>query len=438
MGSMIPLKSNDLKEKADENLLDWGTKHKEAKRFRKRNTRETHRTDYRRDKDRILYAKGFRRLQYKTQVLVNDAGDHHRTRLTHTLEVQQLSTNIAESLGANKELAEAIALGHDLGHTPFGHAVESVLNDKLTKFGGFSHAVQSIRYLEHIKYHSNEEKIKEKEGLNLTKQVLEGILKHDSDILDISFDNEQEYTHQWEKCKRLSPNKPGKLEDQIVYWADKIAYLSHDWDDFVNYGLKEKYINEGYLSDKEIDEVWEPLINNYQGHDNLELRDIVKNLTDNLINNTSKRLKELLPSSSQEVVKLTEEKINKIKNNNLNECCAGNELNNSDILRCALLVNFEDQYRNSLLEARKFLAKKFYGNTTVARMDQKAKYIVSRIFDKYVKNPSLLPIKTQQTIKEKHDRFSKERIIADHIAGMTDRYANKIYEELFLPGNYYY
>lgn len=421
----------ELEGREDEFLLSqWATKNLDYSRFRKEKEEETHRTRFRRDRDRILYTTGFRRLQYKTQVLVNYAGDHHRTRLTHTLEVKQIAASIAEAVGANKTLTEAIALGHDIGHTPFGHAVERVLNEKLKDYGGFSHAVQSVRYLQHIKYHSEKEKREGKEGLNLSKQVLEGILKHDSDVLNMEF-NTNKKIHQWKDCSKLSPSEPGSLEAQIVYWADKIAYLSHDWDDFDNFGLKKEAEKYGRLKDNEMNQIWETLIDGFDNGKNLETRDIIRNLCNKLIDHSMSLLNKYKPESSKDVVEITKERIKANKNEQCKYC---KKINIKKLYQDSFLINFPDDIRETFFIAKDKITNLFYKNTVVARMDDKAQYIIERIYDKYVEKPNLLPLKTRQTIKEKKGRFPKERIIADHIAGMTDRYANKIYKELFLPG----
>lgn len=422
MYKSCPINSKKLEERADLYSEGWATKNSEAKRdiTTNSNSTETYRTNFRRDRDRILYAKGFRRLQYKTQVFENHSGDHHRTRLTHTLEVQQLATSISDALQANRDLAEAIAVGHDIGHTPFGHAVEGVLSEKLTnlKLGGFSHAVQSIRYVEHLDKHDGQE------GLGLCIQVREGIIKHDSDLF---FIDDLEKINQQSPCDHLSLNKPGSIEAQIVYWADKIAYLSHDWDDFVCSGLKDEAIKEGIFEQKDIDNIWKPLISDYKP--DFELRDLIRNLTDKLINNTYKTLKTLKLNSSNDFIKESEKRREKI----IELSKDTKEIDKKKIYQKALLVNYADKYLIPFLNAREFIKNNFLNSPTVQRMDEKAKLIAGSIFDAYSKNHKLLPLKTQETIKEKKGIFPPERIIADHIACMTDRYASKIYKELFLP-----
>ena len=215
----MPMGCNVLEELEDKKLAPWATKYSEIKyKEAEKSTEETYRTRFRRDKDRILYSKAFRRLQHKTQVIGTDTGDDFRTRLTHSLEVEQIATSLADALKLNKDLVSAIALGHDLGHTPFGHAVEALLNEELH---AFSHAIQSVRYLEN--------QAKDRNGLNISLQVLEGILKHDTDIYGGAYNTKYKNQHD---CSHLNPHLPGSMESQVVYWADKIAYLTHDFEDF--------------------------------------------------------------------------------------------------------------------------------------------------------------------------------------------------------------
>jgi dGTPase len=424
LGRRKIITSLELEKRADEVTENWATKFSEAIRDNEDSGEETYRTCFRRDRDRILYSKGFRRLQYKTQVFNNEANDHSRTRLTHTLEVQQLATSIADALGCNRDLAEAIAVGHDLGHTPFGHAVESILDEKLRMLGegGFSHAVQSIRYVEHI------ESRNEHEGMNLCKQVREGIIRHDSDLL--VQDGYKNYIEQWD-CSGLRPSEPGSIESQIVYWADKIAYLSHDWDDFVNSGLKDEAIKNGIIIQEQINEVWGPLMgDDYVGSKDIKLRDLIRNINTRLIQDSFKTLVELDISSSSEVRDKVKERQENYRRKCYNE---GIEIDNKKLFRDTLLINFSEDYRELFFKARKFINEYYICSPTIMIMDEKAKYMAEKVFDKFVNNHKLLPWKTKKTIDDKKGRCSPVRIIADHIACMTDRYISKVYEELFLP-----
>ncbi|AKL94975.1 deoxyguanosinetriphosphate triphosphohydrolase Dgt [Clostridium aceticum] len=414
-----PIKSKELERRNDELILQpWATKYSEADReVEEQEDDETYRTNYRRDRDRILYSTAFRRLQYKTQVLVNSAGDHYRTRLTHTLEVQQLAMSIADALGANRDLAEAIALGHDLGHTPFGHAVERVLNKILLSKdqGCFSHAIQSARYVEHLATHKGEQ------GLNLCIQVREGILKHDTDIFKSDFGENQ--SKQW-NCSSLNPERPGGIEAQIAYWADKIAYLSHDWDDFKTSGLYDEAIKEKKDEVKELQEIMNYLTG--REDNNWELRDLIRNLHENLVSYTFNTLKNSNINESRDIIKLTESNMMEHK---CNLCKGKQDANKKEILLNSLVVNFEKEYRRQVLKARDLLGQIYAQSPTVARMDERAECMISEIFHKYETKVHLLPWKTQKKIEAEGNKC---RVIADHIACMTDRYAYRVYDELFL------
>lgn len=248
----IPVEGSELESLADKELVPWATKHTEARyKDSEKHLEETYRTRFRRDRDRILYSEAFRRLQNKTQVVGTEVGDDFRTRLTHSLEVEQIAVSLADALKLNKDLVSAIALGHDLGHPPFGHAVESLLNEKLNKeFNeGFSHAVQSVRYLE--------DQAKGRKGLNISLQVLEGILKHDTDIFDGTYDNIYKKQHD---CDHLKSCIPGSMESQVVYWADKIAYLSHDFEDFRKTKILDEALEKETLKEEELKKVLSNII----------------------------------------------------------------------------------------------------------------------------------------------------------------------------------
>lgn len=269
----------DISKKDNERICIYGMHNNSEDR--KLKEEETYRTIFRRDRDRILYSGGFRRLQDKTQVMAAVKNGDHRTRLTHTLEVEQIAVSIADALKLNKDLTSAIALGHDIGHTPFGHAVESFLNLKLKDKGGFSHAVQSVRYLEEKKK-------------KLSNEIIEGIFKHDTDSFTFKLLEENEDCIQIKNKKEYYLGMPpGTLEAQIVYWADKIAYLTHDFEDFYKSGLLEKAIKEE--NDKlggKLDQIFQDLVKdieqksifNEKGYisDN-RIGDIIRNLIRNII-----------------------------------------------------------------------------------------------------------------------------------------------------------
>lgn len=293
------------------------------------------RSSYQRDRDRILHCKSFRRLKHKTQVFLAPEGDHYRTRLTHTLEVAQTARTIARALRLNEDLAEAIALGHDLGHTPFGHAGERALNRICPE--GFEHAKQSLRVVKIIE--------KNGQGLNLTKEVRDGIVNHQT------------------------KGKPSTLEGKIVRLSDKIAYVNSDIDD----AIRGKIITE---------------------------EEIPKELIEILGNSTRKRLDVLI----HDVVRNSEGK---------------NEIAMSDAISSAI---------SSL---RAFMFKNVYTNPKAKGQEKKAERLVEQLYEYYCKHPECMPDEYQVSIAEGF--YTKERIVCDYVAGMTDRYSISKYKEIMIP-----
>ena len=243
MKKVNPLKSSDLEKMFNKNISEYGYQNKIAEHLSKdmKGEEETYRTNLRRQRDKILYTGGFRRLQDKTQVISATISGDHRTRLTHTLEVEQIAISIANALSLNVDLVSAIALGHDVGHTPFGHAAERKLNRLLKENGEFHHPIQSVRY------------IWEKYGSKIEQVIYEGILLHDSDMFDIKKDvakaqlsylkkarDDEKKFEEWVKIDEWLNTFPSTLEAQTVIWADKIAYITHDLEDFLIFS---EYIN---------------------------------------------------------------------------------------------------------------------------------------------------------------------------------------------------
>ena len=413
-----------LEEQADKFSADYAFKYSELKPHDDDdgyNEDETYRTRFRRDKDRILYSDAYRRLQNKTQVFANSVENSVRTRLTHTLEVQQLATSIADALCVNRDLAEAIAVGHDIGHTPFGHAVERELDIKMIDKGGFSHAIQSLNCL----------KIKK---ISVHDQVLEGMLKHDTEVF-VKARRAELSTNQYD-CTRLQPGKAGTVEAQIVFWADKIAYLSHDWEDFSMSIIFQNLIKDGILKWRMLQELWEPLLNE-KGIEALidnrlfETRDLIRTITTNLIKNSQNNLRGI--SSSGEVINKTEERFHHEieKSAETDEKCriCDNTLKNA--FRNGLLINFSNDMRGAFFRAKMNLIDKYFLRCSeVAKSDYRASNMMGRLFDTFVNNPDLLPSKTRRRISE--EGIPKERIVVDHLSGMTDQYAERVYRELFL------
>ncbi len=291
------------------------------------------RTAFQRDRDRIIYCKSFRRLKHKTQVFLSPEGDHYRTRLTHTLEVSQIARTIARGLKLNEDLAEAIAMGHDLGHTPFGHAGERVLNRLCSK--GFEHNVQSRRVVE---------KLENGKGLNLTWEVRDGIENH------------------------TSRSKPSTLEGKIVSYADRIAYINHDIDDACRAGI----ITEADLPFR---------TNMMLGTDN------------------SLRIDTLVT----DVIK--------------------NSYGKNDII-------MSDEIYEVMNELRDYMFKNIYSSQSSAKTEEvKAEGVIENLFYAYMEDESQLP----QTIKLSIKQFGKEQAVCDYIAGMSDGYALREYERIFVP-----
>lgn len=420
------VESVELEKRQNRYIHEWGTKHGE-----KPPVEETNRTDFRRQRDRILYTGGFRRLQDKTQVIAATKTGDHRTRLTHSLEVEQIAISLADALGLNRDLVSAISLGHDVGHTPFGHAVERFLDTQLKGKGGFSHAVQSVRYLINKK-------------VELSNEVFEGILKHDTDVYCGAYDEKQF------DCSEYFPHEPGNLEAQVVYWADKLAYLTHDFEDFY---LTDIYNNAiEYNKDLKIDlqNVLADLIPEkkaiiLEDIKNFKTRDLIRNLLRKLIveslNNLNK-LKISKPILSSDVVKEeTKNRIVQIEEGlGLEKAKENDELKKIKKIRKqayqeGLLINFSDEYRKSYLKLRDILDKHYIGSPEVQRSDAKSIKIVEILYKEFTKNPKILPLNIKAKIKPEDDNC--ERIVADYIASMTDRYAEEVFVNLNSIGSHY-
>jgi dGTPase len=343
---------------------------------------------FERDRDRIIHCSAFRRLEYKTQVFVNHEGDYYRTRLTHSLEVSQIARAIARRLKLNEELTEAIALAHDLGHTPFGHSGESILNELMKDHGGFEHNLQGLRVVEKL-----EERYPNFNGLNLTWETREGLVKHTTS---------HDMTNP-EKLKDFEPEKFPTLEAQIIDLADEIAYNNHDIDD----GLQSGLLEEDALQE-EI-ELWQEMIKitekNYPG-----------------INNPQKKyyaISHLIGYLILDLVNETERNISRVKIETLED------VRNAK----ARLVAFSLDTARKNQQLKDFLGNNLYNHYRVKRMSSKAKMVVDGLFRAYVENAMLLPKKYQKKLEEE----SQERIICDYLAGMTDRYALDEYKKLFDP-----
>jgi len=337
---------------------------------------------YQRDRDRIIHSTSFRRLEYKTQVFMNYAGDIYRTRLTHTLEVSQIARTIAKSLGLNEELVEAISLVHDIGHPPFGHSGEEVLNNLNYKNGGFEHNLHAYKLLTQI-----EKRYPEFDGLNLTYEVLEGIIKHDEEKLKL-----KNYEH---IINKFTPTEKPPLEVQLIEWADEIAYNTHDIED----GLFARII---YI-DTIIDSI--PIFKKFF----LEGEKIYSKISSHLkIRYTMRKMIDYFVS---DIIKQSTNNIKKAKIITLKEV---REYPNR-------LIFFSKSVYEEIKNIKNFLRKYLYNYYTVRRMSFKAKLIIEKIYEAYSSDIKILPPHISKKIERKLDK--KTEILIDFIAGMTDRYA---------------
>ncbi len=342
------------------------------------------RTEFQRDRDRIVHSTGFRRLEYKTQVFVNHEGDLFRTRLTHSLEVAQIGRSIARVLALNEDLTEAIALAHDLGHTPFGHAGQDALHECMHDHGGFEHNLQSLRVVDQL-----EEHYAEFDGLNLCYETREGILKH------CSKENAQQLG---ELGARFLNGRRPSLEAQLANLADEIAYNNHDVDD----GLRSGLITLEQLAEVELFERHAVIVR--KAYPEINERRLVHEIVRRMINAL---VMDLLQTTQQ---RIADQKPHSIE----------------DVRNCGELIAFSDSMRAESKALKKFLYDNLYRHYRVMRMSEKAKRIIRDLFDAFMQEPRLLPTQHQ---KKAHENLS--RTVADYIAGMTDRYAMREHRRLF-------
>ena len=348
------------------------------------------RSDFQRDRDRVIHCSAFRRLVYKTQVFLNHEGDLFRTRLTHSIEVAQLTRGIARELGLNEDLAEAIALAHDLGHTPFGHAGQEALNACMKDYGGFEHNLQSLRTVDLL-----EDRYAGFDGLNLMFETREGILKHCSRV------NAERLG---ELGQRFLDGTQPSLEAQLANLADEIAYNNHDVDD----GLR-----SGLITLEQLDEV--PIFAVQRREAEARWPGLSGR---KLINETVRRMIHLM------VIDLIEQTRANI--------AAEGVATLADVHAAPRLVAYSDALLPPLRELKVFLRDKLYRHYQVLRMTNKARRIVGDLFTAFTDDPHILPPQYQAMARE-----DKPRAIADYIAGMTDRYAMKEHRRLFAVGEIY-
>ena len=346
------------------------------------------RTDFQRDRDRIIHCTAFRRLEYKTQVFVNHEGDLFRTRLTHSLEVAQIGRAIARTLRLNEDLVEAVSLAHDLGHTPFGHAGQDALAECMAPHGGFEHNLQSLRVVDEL-----EERYGAFNGLNLTFEAREGILKH------CSLENARKLG---ELGERFLLRRQPSLEAQIANLADEIAYNNHDIDD----GLRSQLITLEQLEGV-------PLFARHAAPVRNQFSGIAER---RMIHETVRRMINTL------VVDLTEESSRRI--------VAAAPASIDDVRQSGPLIAFSASLRAEADELKRFLHDNLYRHYRVMRMTTKAKRIVRELFAAFDDEPRLLPVDHQARAAQ-----DKARAIADYVAGMTDRYAIREHRRLYAVGD---
>ncbi len=343
-----------------------------------------------RDRDRIIHSSSFRRLEYKTQVFINYEGDYFRTRLTHSLEVSQISRTIAKELGLNEGLAEAIALSHDLGHTPFGHVGGDELDRLIKKSfskNGFEHNFQSFRVVAKL-----EKRYRDFDGLNLTFATLEGILKH-------SYPYKKPFLTKWYD-EVFDLDKHPSLEAMIVDKADEIAYISHDIDDGIKYGLISfETLKRSKLVQEIIKEVKK---DGLKEDDKLFRYRFTSLLISKLVITLIKKSKKSIPKSSKILCKTI----------------PTNE---------PIPIDYNKELKRDIKELKKILYQKLYQHPQILKKMHAGKVCIKKLFKAFVDEPKLMP----QKFYERTENEKVYRVVADFIAGMSDRYAMKLYQELY-------
>ena len=356
----------------------------------------SYRSEFQRDRDRIIHAAAFRRLEYKTQVFVNHEGDLFRTRLTHSIEVAQIARSIARALRLNEDLTEAISLAHDLGHTPFGHAGQDALNECMQDYGGFEHNLQSLRVVDEL-----EEKYADFPGLNLSFETREGILKHCSP---------KNAAELGEVGARFLNKQQPSLEAQLTNLADEIAYNSHDVDD----GLRAELISIEQLREVPLfNQQYEEVRSRYP---ELSQRRVIHEVVRRLINC---QVVDLVQTSMAELARHAPPDLEAVRR------------------RAGPLIAFSDDMRERNLELKRFLRNELYRHYRVHRMSVKALRVIRDLFNAFFADPRLLPVEAQHKVFERQRNggdSGRARAVADYIAGMTDRYAIKEHQRVYNPG----
>ena len=348
------------------------------------------RNDFQRDRDRIVHSTAFRRLKHKTQVFVNTSGDHYRTRITHSLEVSQIARTLAKYFNLNEDLSETLSLAHDLGHTPFGHAGEEALNKCMKNFGGFDHNIQTLRIVTIL-----ENRYYNFKGLNLSIETLDGLIKHNGPVKDCSKLNTILGKNFFKKKINFKLNS--SLEAQIASISDDIAYNSHDLED----GLKSNLFKLSHLKDI-------PVLNKIITTHRKKLK---KHSIDLVIRQI---IRDVINKMVRDVIITTKKNIRFYRVKNLN-----------DIYRTQnQIVTFSDNMKKFDEQIKKFLRQKMYFNSKVNSRTNYGRKVISKLFTKIKKKP-------KQFINiRKYNNSNIERVISDYIAGMTDRYAINLYNQI--------
>ena len=365
----------------DQTLAPYGMRSKDTRGRSVAEDEPEYRTTFQRDRDRILHTTAFRRLEYKTQVFINYEGDYYRTRLTHTLEVTQIGRTVARALGANEDLVETICMAHDLGHPPFGHSGETQLARLMKDYGGFDHNKQSLRIVTYL-----ERRYPDFPGLNLTWEVLEGIVKH-----------ETEYDRS--DASEFNPDLRGDLEAQITNVADELAYTAHDLDD----GLRSGMLTPDILSGLSL---WE-IVSESVGWRGSSLDVMTRH----------RLIRRLIHLAVDDLVETTDRTL---RDNGIRSVL--------DVQRLPYnVVGFSEEMHQRNRELKDFLFANLYRHYRVVRMQVKAERIITELFNAYKAEPTILPPHVQALTEER----GLERNICDYVAGMTDRYAVEEHQKLF-------
>jgi dGTPase len=364
------------------------------------------RSEFQRDRDRIIHSTAFRRLQYKTQVFLHHEGQHFRTRLTHTLEVSQMARSIARALRLNEDLAEAVALAHDLGHTPFGHAGERVLHEKMTLWGGFDHNMQAIRVVTRL-----ENRYAEHDGLNLSWEALEGILKHNGPLVDAEDRPVGRYVHEWlpfglydiPASTELMLSTYASLEAQAAAIADDIAYNAHDIDDALRAHLLElpdlvEVPLVGPIA-REVLERWPAIERSRQAHE--VQRRLITRAIEDVIATAEAEIGRAAPTSADDVRH------------------AGRTL-----------IHFSEETTDAERRLKSFMFERVYRSNAVMDPVRRSEALVAELFDRYLATGDM-PTRWAAAASAAQSDAERARIVADFIAGMTDPYAEAEHARLF-------